>query len=100
MDTLLENAARIFEIGCSQGALTEDGPPQDFALLIRPDGGLHFVMESEFSLEGAAIEAGALAAYRVTRSRDGVRVQGRMIDGRGGIAECRLEQHSAKRAIL
>jgi hypothetical protein len=72
MDGFLENAQRIFEVARS-GA---DGGNQDFALLIRPDGGLHFVMESPFSIEAAAIHAGARSAWRITRSRDAVRVEG------------------------
>ena|ERR1700722_5680449 len=90
MDTLFENAHRIFDVARSAGA-AED---QDFALLIRPDGGLHFVMESSFSLEAVALHCGARTAYRITRSIDGVRV-----DGRGGGANCVLEEFSAPKAF-
>ena len=93
MDALFENAQRIFEVARS-GQDGCDGQ-QDFALLIRPDGGLHFVMETPFSLEGAATYAGAEAAYRVTRSREGVRVQGRSASG-----ACVLEQRDPCRTLL
>jgi len=74
---LFENAQRIFDVA-SAGADTGDSADlQDFALLIRPDGSLHFVMETPFSIEAAAIHAGAHSAFRVTRSRAGVRVEGR-----------------------
>ena len=79
MDTLFENAHRIFDVARSAGAADN----QDFALLIRPDGGLHFVMESPFSMEALALHCGARTAYRITRSCDGVRVDGR---GAGKIA--------------
>jgi hypothetical protein len=84
MGSLFENARQIFEVARSGG---NDDDNQDFALLIRPDGGLHLVMESPFSMEGAAAYVGARSAFRVTRSRDGVRVQ-----GRSGAADCVLEE--------
>jgi hypothetical protein len=81
MDTLLENAHRIFEVARSGGSRNSpedaDSGAQDFAVLIRPDGALHFIMESPFSIEAAAIHAGAQSAFRVTHSRQGVRVEGR-----------------------
>jgi hypothetical protein len=52
-------------------------------------------MESPFSIEGAAIHAGAESAYRITRSRDGVRVEGRNA-GNSYI----LEERSPHRALL
>jgi len=82
MDTFFENAHRIFDVAISAA----DSEHQDFALLIRPDGGLHFVMESPLSIEAAAIHGGAENAYRITRSPRGVRVQGRSI-GRDCILE-------------
>jgi hypothetical protein len=87
VDVFLENAQRIFDV-----ARSDDGTePNDFALLIRPDGGLHFVMESPLSLEAAAIHGGARTAYRVTKTSGG----GVRVVGRSGNQECVLEQHSA-----
>ena len=34
------------------------------------DGGLHFIMETPFSIEAAAIHAGAQDGYQITRSRE------------------------------
>lgn len=92
MDAFLENAQRIFDVARAGACEGESG---EFALLIRPDGGLHFVMETAFSLEAAAIHAGAQSAYRVSRSREGVCVQGRSA-GR----DCVLRERSAAREIL
>lgn len=90
MDTFLDNARRIFDVARSGDSAEQN----DFALLIRPDGGLHFVMESPLSLEAAAIHGGARIAYRVTRtSRGGVRVA-----GRNGNQECVLEQRATSQA--
>jgi hypothetical protein len=96
MDSFLENAQRIFDV--ARAASSED--PQDFALLIKPDGGLHFVMESPFSMEGVAASVGAQSAYRITRSTEGTRVQG-LRAGKGGDSEqCLLETRSIRRTLL
>jgi hypothetical protein len=84
MDTLLENAQRIFDVARS------GGDNQDFALLIRPDGALHFVMESPFSTDAAAIHAGSQTAFRITRSRGRVRVEGRTAN-----RDCILEERNS-----
>ena len=72
MDTFIDHAQQILDVACAD----ETGTAEDFALIVRPDGGLHFIMETPFSLEGAAAYGGARSAYRVTRSRTGVRVEG------------------------
>ena len=90
MDTLFENAQRIFDVARSGAAAGN----QDFALLVRPDGGLHFVMESPFSIDAAALHYGACTAYRITRSVDGVRV-----DARCGSRNCVLEESHAPQAF-
>ena len=83
MDVFLENAQKIFDVARSD----ESTEPTDFALLIRPDGGLHFVMEP--SLEAAA---SVQIAYRVTKSGAGeVRVA-----GRNGDQECLLTQRASQ----
>jgi hypothetical protein len=88
VDTFLENAQRIFEVArMDSGAETSD-----FALLVRPDGSLHVIMETEMNLDVAAIENGARTAYRVSRSRGGVRVS-----GRNGESRCELSCESGKR---
>ena len=90
MDVFLENAQQLFDVARSD----DNAEPNDFALLIRPDGGLHFVMESPLSLEAAAIHGGARTAYRVTKSAGGeIRVT-----GRDGNRECVLLQRAPEPA--
>jgi hypothetical protein len=100
MDSFLENAQRIFDVARVASGAGPSAEPQDFALLIKPDGGLHFVMESPFSMEGAAASVGAQSAYRVTRSTEGTRVHG-LRAGKGGDSEqCLLETRNIRRSLL
>ena len=85
MDSFLEHAQQILDVAQAD----RSGSREDFALLIRPDGGLHFIMEAPFTLEAASEYGGARSAYRVTRSEAGVKVQGWSI-GR----TCVLEEKS------
>jgi hypothetical protein len=73
VDTFLENAQRIFDVA----RMDSGAESSDFALLVRPDGSLHVVMETSLNLDAVAIENGAQTAYRVSRSQNGVRVSGR-----------------------
>jgi hypothetical protein len=89
VDVFLENAQKIFDVARSD----ESTEPNDFALLIRPDGGLHFVMESSLDRLEAKMEE-APSAYRVTRAGNGeVRVA-----GRNGDQECLLTQRASQKA--
>ena len=91
MNAFLENAQELFDVArADRGA-----DHTDFALLVRPDGGLHLIMESPLSLDAAAIHAGARTAYRVTRNCDGVRVTGRE-DAR----QCIIEDRRPTRDLL
>ena len=84
----------------SLAAAYQTAPEFARALLIKPDGGLHFVMESPCSIEGAAAYGGAQSAYRVTRSGDGIRVQGQR-EGSGGTRDqCLLESRNTRRDLL
>ncbi|HEX4137331.1 MAG TPA: hypothetical protein VHY84_22170 [Bryobacteraceae bacterium] len=99
MNSLLENAQRIFEVARAAGNQVGEYEVQDFALLVQPSGALHFVMDAPFSIEAAAIDSGAQTAFRITRSRDGVRVQGKSTD-RGVLKECLLEERNPGRALF
>ena len=73
MNVFIDNAQKIFDVAQADTSSLQD----QFALMIRPDGGLHFMMHAPFSLEAAALEVGAQSAYLVTKSPSGVRVEGR-----------------------
>jgi hypothetical protein len=91
VDIFLDHAQQILDVAQSDFS----GTSEDFALLIRPDGGLHFIMETPFTLAAASEYAGARSAYRVTRSRSGVRVEG-WSAGR----TCVIEERSAHKELL
>ncbi len=92
MDTFLQNAQRIFEVARTDSS----AEASDFALLVRPDGSLHVVMEAPLNLEAVAQENGAQTAYRVSRSGGGVRVS-----GRSGGSRCELScDPEPRRTIL
>jgi hypothetical protein len=90
VNPFLDNAQKLFDVARADSSADNT----DFALLVRPDGGLHLIMESPLSLEAAAIHAGARTAYRVTRSRDGVRVT-----GRNAAQRCVLEDHTRSKRV-
>jgi len=90
VNAFLENAQKLFDVARADSSASNT----DFALLVRPDGGLHLIMESPLSLEAAAIHAGARTAYRVTRSSGGVRVM-----GRDGDRQCVLEDRAQARRV-
>jgi hypothetical protein len=91
MDDFLENAHRIFDVAQADAS---DAPSQ-LALLVCDDGGLHFIMESPVSIEGALACTGARIAYRITRSAQGVRVE-----GRSGSKGCVIEERRGLRNLL
>jgi hypothetical protein len=91
VDLFFEHAQQILEVAQSDSS----GSMEDFALLIRPDGGLHFIMETPFTLEAASQYGGARSAYRVTRSEAGVRVEG-FSAGR----KCLIEERSPHKELL
>ena len=88
MDTFLDHARQLLDVARADTS----GTREDFALVVRPDGGLHFIMETAFSLEAAAAYGGAQSAYRVTRSSTGVRVEG-WSTGRTCLVEDRSSNH-------
>ena len=90
MDAFLENAQRILEVARGVPGADESGSNEDFALLIRPDGGLHFIMGSPVSIDGAAACDEARTAYLVSRSANGVRVEGRTF-GRSCVLDSRRQ---------
>ena len=90
MNTFFENAQRLFEVARADSSAENT----DFALLVRPDGGLHLIMETPLSLEAAAIHAGARTAYRVTRTRDAV-----LVTGRNAGQQCSFEDRTRSKRV-
>ena len=96
MDAFLENAQRILDVACAG----EGESKEDFALLIRPDGGLHFIMGSPVSLDGAFACGEARAAYHVSRSSAGVRVEGRTFGKSCVVNSCVVAESHPMRQLL
>ena len=96
MDAFLDNAQRIFDVARADDSNNFD----EFAIVIRPDGGLHFIMESPVSVEGASAYAGAQTTYRVTRSPHGVRVDGKNFGQDGFVQSCSMERRDPRAELL
>ena len=96
MDAFLENAQRILDVASAD----EGESKEDFALLIRPDGGLHFIMGSPVSLDGAFACDEARAAYHVSRSSAGVRVEGRTFGKSCVVNSCVVAESHPMRQLL
>lgn len=83
-EDFLENARNIFE--AAQNVFDSTGSVDAMSILISPDGGIHMVAGSEWSLQSLEAHHGARMAYRVSQ-RDG-RVQ---LEGRAGVRTCLFE---------
>lgn len=90
-NAFLDNARRIFEVAKADPS----APDEQFAVMIRPDGGLHLMMQTPVSLEAAALDAGAESAFMITRSHGQVRVEGHRRGER-----CLLEKRNIRADLL
>lgn len=91
MDTFFENAERIFDVARSDSS----GEPNEFTLLIRPDGGMHIVMDSEVPVDGGLVDGDrseVATVYRVTKTAGG----GVQVSGRSGDRECMLRREAVR----
>jgi len=86
VESFFENACRILDVAATADA----SGPDEFAVLMSSDGGLRILMNQPFRLDAAAADAGADIAYRVIRSKTGVRVE-----GHGRAQDCVLETRPA-----
>jgi hypothetical protein len=84
VDTFLLNAQRIFDVARADSS----GENSEFALLIRPDGGVQMFMEGAEAL----CPWGVL--YNVKRCSDGVRVA-----GQDGPRRCELEENTRRQFV-
>jgi hypothetical protein len=82
VDHFLRNAQELFDVASAD----RSGDPTDIALLLRPDGGMHVIMDTPFALDSVAASRGARVAYRVTRTEASVTVVGQK-DGRSCILQ-------------
>ncbi|HWE49001.1 MAG TPA: hypothetical protein VG273_04405 [Bryobacteraceae bacterium] len=96
VDTFLDNAQRIFDVARADDSNTFD----EFAIVVRPDGGLHFIMGTPVSVEGASAYAGAQSTYRVTRSPNGVRVEGKTFGSDGFLQHCSVERRDVRAELF
>ena len=79
MDPFLLNAQRIFDVARADSS----GGDSEFALLIRPNGGVQMFMGSADRLDGLGV------FYKVKRSSRAVRVTGQQ-----GGRRCELEENT------
>jgi hypothetical protein len=82
VNAFLRHAEEIFLTARTAG--TEEC---DMALLVNADGAIHVVPAEEWNLEPLRIHHGARAAYRVSRSRAGVRLEARSAAGQCCVLE-------------
>lgn len=85
MSPLEQTAAQLFEAAETAAQLGESAP--DWTVLIAPEGAVTVVTEPGWSLDAIAGERGAQAAFRISRGRDAVRVE-----GRAGRRRCVIEE--------
>ena len=75
MSRFVENAERILEVAESAGAAGYAVP--EWTILFTPRGGIQMVADSDWPLESLQADRGARMAFRVSRQRGKVRVEGR-----------------------
>lgn len=75
MSRFLDNAERILDI--AESIQTAGHCPSDWTILVDPRGGVQMVAGNDWPLESLRAERGAGMAYRVSRQRGAIRVEGR-----------------------
>lgn len=83
-EVFLNNARSILD--AAENVYFSTGSLEETSILIAPEGGIHLVSGSDWSLESLRVHHGARMAYRVSQ-RDG-RVQ---LEGRAGSRTCLFE---------
>jgi hypothetical protein len=95
-DAFLQNAASIYS--AAEAAVASGQEVTAMTILVRSDGSVRMVADSDWPLESLRIHHGADMAYRVSKRERNVSV-----DGRTGSRNCRMESReteSAARRIL
>ena len=75
MDEFLENAQRLLD--GARAVASVERTCSELAILIGRDGSIRTVSSPDWPLESLALKYGARLAYRVTRNRGRIRVEGR-----------------------
>jgi hypothetical protein len=71
----LADAASIFE--AAEAAANASHAPEDWTILVKPDGALRMIASSDWPLDSLAIEHNAQSAFRVEHRSSRVTVEGR-----------------------
>jgi hypothetical protein len=83
----LEDAGAILEAArCATGATAD---PANFTILIRPEGGIHMLTDSDWPLASLEAHYGARTIYRINHADGRI-----VVEGRCGIRRCHLEHSS------
>lgn len=83
-----ENASKLLDAAVSASAA--GNATENLTVLVGPEGGIHLIANSDWTLERLQEDRGARTAYRVQHG------QGRIaVEGREGASLCRLETESA-----
>lgn len=83
VNDLLDKTRAVFDVARA----ATDSDPVEFALAMRDDGGMHFIMETPFSIEGIRSCTAVRSIWRIRRSREGVSVDGRDFTTRVSVQE-------------
>lgn len=96
MSRFVENATRILE--AAENAMRSGATPTPMTILVRPEGTLEVLSDSDSPLDTLQMVRGAAMAYRIHQHNGRVRVE-----GRSGANTCMFETekpvHAAQRAL-
>jgi hypothetical protein len=96
MSRFVENATRILE--AAENAMRSGATPTPMTILVRPEGTLEVLSDSDSPLDTLQMVRGAAMVYRINQQNGRVRVE-----GRAGSNTCIFETekpvHAAQRAL-
>jgi hypothetical protein len=92
MSKFVENATRILE--AAEAAMRSGETPSALTFLIRPEGTLEMVADSDTPLDTLQMERGAAMVYRINQKNGRVRVE-----GRSGSSTCMFESEKPQAAV-
>ena len=92
MSKFVENATRILE--AAESAMRNGESPSGLTFLIRPEGTLELLADSDTPLDTLQMDRGAAMVYRVNQKNGRVRVE-----GRSGTNTCVFESEKPQAAV-